>query len=63
LQKRGQLFIGTNDETVSVVAMCVSNPDGSPASIIPLPKYRIIRHNSPNIETHDQGRRKSLPVS
>jgi hypothetical protein len=25
--KRGQLFIGTHDEPLSVVAVCVSNPD------------------------------------
>jgi hypothetical protein len=26
-QKRGQLFIRTHNETLSVVAMCVCNPD------------------------------------
>jgi len=33
-------------ETLSVVTMCVCNPDRSPASMIPLPKCRMIRHNS-----------------
>ena len=32
-QKRGQLFIGTHNETLPVVAMCVSNPDRSPVEI------------------------------
>ena len=32
-QKRSQLFICTHDETLSVIAMCVSNPDCSPAGI------------------------------
>jgi hypothetical protein len=44
-QKRGQLFIGVHDETPSVAAMRVHNPDRSPASMIPLPKCRMIRHN------------------
>ena len=46
-QKRGQLFIRAHNETLSVVAMRVCNPDRSPASMIPLPKCRTIRHNSP----------------
>jgi hypothetical protein len=29
-QKRRQLFIRTGNETLSVVAMCVNNPDCSP---------------------------------
>ena len=29
-QKRSQLFIGVHDKTLSVVAMCVDNPDCSP---------------------------------
>jgi hypothetical protein len=45
-QKRGQLIIRTYNETLSVVAMSVRNPDRSPASMIPLPKCRMIRHNS-----------------
>jgi hypothetical protein len=32
-EKRGQLFIRTHDETLSIVAMCVSNPDRSPVGI------------------------------
>jgi hypothetical protein len=32
-QKRRQLFIRMNNETLSVVAMCISNPDRSPARI------------------------------
>jgi hypothetical protein len=32
-EKRGQLFIGTHNQAVSVVAMCVCNPDRSPAGI------------------------------
>jgi hypothetical protein len=32
-QKRGQLFIRVHNETPSVVAMCVCNPDGSPVGI------------------------------
>jgi hypothetical protein len=28
-QKRGQLFIGVHNETLSVVAVCVRSPDGS----------------------------------
>jgi hypothetical protein len=31
--KRSQLFIRVNNETLSVVAMCVRNPDCSPAGI------------------------------
>jgi hypothetical protein len=31
--KRGQLFIGAHDETPSLVAMRVNNPDRSPARI------------------------------
>ena len=38
-KKRGQFFIRTHDETLSVVAMCVC------AETIPLPKCRMIRHN------------------
>jgi len=30
LEKRSQLFIGTHNETLSVAAMRVSNPDRSP---------------------------------
>jgi hypothetical protein len=30
--KRSQLLIGTHDETLSVVAMCVCNPDRSPVA-------------------------------
>jgi hypothetical protein len=44
-QKCCQDFFSSHDETLSV-AMRVSNPDRSPASMIPLPKCRIIRHNS-----------------
>ena len=32
-QKRSQLFISAHNETLSVAAMCVSNPDCSPAGI------------------------------
>jgi hypothetical protein len=32
-QKRSQLFIHTHNETLSIVAMCVSNPDRSPRRI------------------------------
>jgi hypothetical protein len=32
-QKRTQLFIGVHNETLSVVAVCVHNPDGSPLRI------------------------------
>ncbi len=32
-EKRGQLFIGAHNETLSVVAMCVCNPDRSPLRI------------------------------
>jgi len=32
-RKRSQFFIGTHNETLSVAAMCVSNPDYSPARI------------------------------
>jgi hypothetical protein len=32
-KKRRQLFFTTSDETLSVVAMCVSNPDRAPARI------------------------------
>jgi hypothetical protein len=31
--KRSQLFIRTNNETLSVAAMCVNNPDRSPLRI------------------------------
>ena len=31
--KRSQLFIRVHNETLSVVAMCVSNPDRSPVGI------------------------------
>jgi hypothetical protein len=31
--KRSQLFILAHDESLSVVAMCVCNPDGSPVGI------------------------------
>jgi len=31
--KRSQDFIGTHNETLSVVAMCVCNPDRSPLTI------------------------------
>jgi hypothetical protein len=33
LNKRSQLFIRSQNETLSVVAMCVSNPDRSPVAI------------------------------
>ena len=33
LNKRGQPFIRTHNETLSVAAMCVSNPDCSPVGI------------------------------
>src|SRR5215471_12887417 len=29
-QKRGQQFIGAHNETLSIIAMCVSNPDCAP---------------------------------
>jgi hypothetical protein len=32
-QERGQLFIGVRNETLSVAAMCVCNPDRSPVEI------------------------------
>jgi hypothetical protein len=35
-QKRSQLFIGAHNETLSVVAMRVSNPDRSRARILRL---------------------------
>jgi hypothetical protein len=31
--KRSKLFIGTHNETLSVVAMCVGNPDYAPVRI------------------------------
>jgi hypothetical protein len=33
LHKSRQLFIRVHNETLSVIAVCVSNPDGSPAGI------------------------------
>jgi hypothetical protein len=33
LHKRGQLLMRVHDETLSVAAMCVSNPDRSPVGI------------------------------
>jgi hypothetical protein len=33
LNKRSQLFIRTHNETLSVVAVCVGNPDRSPFTI------------------------------
>jgi hypothetical protein len=33
LHKRRQLFIRAHNETLSVVAMCVGNPDRSPVGI------------------------------
>jgi len=33
LDKRSQYFISAHDETLSVVAVCVSNPDCSPLTI------------------------------
>jgi len=33
VHKRSQLFICPHNETLSVVAMCVSNPDRSPVGI------------------------------
>jgi hypothetical protein len=45
-QKSGQPFIGAHNETPPVAAMRVCNPDPAPASMIPLPKCRMIRHNS-----------------
>jgi hypothetical protein len=32
-QKASQLFIGTHNEPLSIVAMCVCNPDRSPVGI------------------------------
>jgi hypothetical protein len=32
-QKRRQLLIRTHNETLSVIAMCISNPDRSPLGI------------------------------
>jgi hypothetical protein len=32
-EKSSQLFIRVHDETLSIVAMCVCNPDGSPVGI------------------------------
>ena len=32
-QKRSQLFIGTHDETRSIIAVCVNNPDCAPFAI------------------------------
>jgi hypothetical protein len=32
-QKNGQLFIHTHNETLSVAAMCICNPDRSPVGI------------------------------
>jgi hypothetical protein len=31
--KRRQLFIRVHNETLTVVAMCVCNPDGSPVAV------------------------------
>src|SRR6266550_9084640 len=39
-QKRSQLFIRKHNETLTVVAMRVSNSERSLASMIPLPKCR-----------------------
>jgi hypothetical protein len=33
VEKRGELFVGTDNESLSVAAMCVSNPDRLPARI------------------------------
>jgi hypothetical protein len=33
VEKRGELFVGTDDESLFVAAMCVSNPDRSPLAI------------------------------
>jgi hypothetical protein len=33
VEKRGELFVGTDDESLSVAAMFVSNPDCSPLRI------------------------------
>jgi hypothetical protein len=33
LQQRSQLFIGSHNETLSIVAMRISNPDCSPLEI------------------------------
>jgi hypothetical protein len=33
IEKRGELFIGTHNETLSVVAVRVHNPDRSPVGI------------------------------
>ena len=46
-KKRRQQFIRVHNETLSVAAMCVCNPDRSPSGMIPLPKFRMIRYNSP----------------
>jgi hypothetical protein len=32
-KKRGELFICSHNETLSVIAVCVSNPDRSPFAI------------------------------
>jgi len=32
-KKRSQLFIRSHNETLSIAAMCVRNPDGSPVGI------------------------------
>jgi hypothetical protein len=50
--KRGQPFIGTHNETLPVVAMCVCNPDLSPVGI-----NRWDPAPTPLIQTHRaQGR-------
>jgi len=33
VEKRGELFVGTDDESLSVAAMGVCNPDCSPGGI------------------------------
>jgi hypothetical protein len=37
-QKRSQPFVGTHNETLTSAAMCVGNPDCSPATIEPMGK-------------------------
>jgi len=34
VEKRGELFVGTDNESLSVAAMCVSNPDRLPQESI-----------------------------
>ena len=50
-QKRSQLFIGMHNEALSVVAMCISNPNYSPLAMLPLTVARV----SLNLKDHDRG--------